>query len=419
MKTNFTSLKYALLLSITLFLSAALQAQPILNFNSTPVLISGSSLAIGAKYSFANVAPGTSAVVTIVGATGSASVAILDDNTLTKPEAFSPQIRVPANSTGMVEFKIEFFNPALTVLKNMSEVIATAMDIDGSAESLYEMDMLDLGGGNCKYQSSPLEISVTKTGTEFLGSNVIGFEYPGVDTTAKQVMFTVTNENISSFRYKAGAINLLSSTISRQKGIYFKDFTYVNYVILPVKYVSFDAVVVEKSIALNWITELEVNNNHFEIERSFDGTNFTNIGMALDGFTNGAQKTYQFNDNGVELQTKAIVYYRLKQVDNDGRISYSIILAVKLQAKTGVVIETSPNPFTENLNIRFTTTDNGNATVNVVNSNGQKVLSKQTVVSKGYNTLQVNGLSNLAPGMYIAQLYVNGTVAGTQKIIKN
>ena len=43
-----------------------------------------------------------------VGATGGAYVTILDDNTLTKPEAFSPTIHIPALSTGMVEFKIEF-----------------------------------------------------------------------------------------------------------------------------------------------------------------------------------------------------------------------------------------------------------------------------------------------------------------------
>ncbi len=419
MKTNFTSLKYAVLLSITLFLTGALQAQSLFRFNSTPVLISGTDLTVGAKYSFATVAPGTSAVVTIIGATGGATVAILDDNSLTKPEAFSPQIKIPANSTGMVEFKIEFFNPSLTTLKNMPLVVATAMDIDGSFGSIYENDVLNMGGGNCKYQSSPLEISVTKTGTEFSASNVVGVEYPGVDTTAKQVMFTVTNQNISSFTYKAGAINLGSGSINRQKGIYFKDFDYFNYIILPVKYVSFDAAVTEKNITLKWVTDQEINNNHFEIERSVSGTDFATIGIVLGGFENGTNKSYLFNDNTAELQSTTVVYYRLKQIDNAGRISYSNIIVVKMQSKTAVAIETSPNPFTENLNVRFTTDEIGTAVIDIINSAGQKVMSKQSVVSKGYNTLQLNGLSKLAPGMYVAQLFINGKVTGMQKVIKN
>ncbi|MBP6025592.1 T9SS type A sorting domain-containing protein [Ferruginibacter sp.] len=423
MKTNSTFLKYAVLLIVVLAFSIQVKATPPssynFSFNSVPSAMQASTaFIVGNKFKFGSVASGTDAIVTILSATGGATVALLDDNTTTKPEAFSPKINVPALSTGTVEFKIEFVN-GVGNPKVIDTLRATAMDIDGNS-TLKEIDALDMGPGCLlSYLSTSLQINVVQTGTQFLATNIAGMEYAGVDTSAKQVMFTLANTNISSFTYKAGAVNLANSSTSRQKGIYFKGFDYVPASTMPVKYSAFDAVVVNQSVVLNWITEQEINNNHFEVERSFDGVSFTTTAMVLDGFENGSKKNYQFKDNDAVLQTKAVVYYRLKQVDNDGKGFYTNTLVVKLKAAEGVVIQTSPNPFTENLNIRFTSTGNAVAEISIINANGQQVLSKKSNVSKGYNNIQVGGLTTLAPGMYVAQLKMNGVVTGTQKIIKN
>ena len=82
-------------------------------------------------------------------------------------------------------------------------------------------------------------------------------------------------------------------------------------------------------------------------------------------------------------------------------------------------MQTSPNPFTENLNIHFTTTGNGLGEITITSINGQKIIAQQTAVSKGYNNLKLNGLNRLAPGMYTVQLTINGTIISNQKIIKN
>ena len=95
------------------------------------------------------------------------------------------------------------------------------------------------------------------------------------------------------------------------------------------------------------------------------------------------------------------------------------MIAVRLQAKTGMVMQASPNPFTDNLNIRFNSTENGNADIRILNLAGQTMLSKQSTISKGYNNLQIDGLSKLTVGMYFAQLVINGAVIDNQKVIKN
>ncbi len=420
MKTNFTPFRYFVLVIALQFLTSDIKADNLynFNFNSTPVLVSGTNLAVGAKYQFLNVATGTQAIVTIMSATGGATVIMIDDNSLTMPEAFSPQVRIPANSTGMVEFKIEFFtgsgnsnNPRI-----IDTLRATAMDIDGN-NNLHEMDALNMGGGVVSYLSNTLEINVAQASTEFLATNIAGNEYGGVDTSAKEVMFTVTNTAISSFTYKAGGNNQASSAVTRQKGIYFKGF---NYLIMPVKYLSFDAVVNGESVLLKWITAQELNHSHFEVERSFDMNSYNTAGLVLDGFTtNGSGKSYQFKDNSAQLKGRSMVYYRLKQVDIDGKVTYSKVLAVRLQAKSDVTMQVSPNPFVEDITIRFASTENATAQIRITNLAGQTMLSKQSTITKGYNNIKIESLSGLAAGMYMVQLTMNGTVINNQKLIKN
>lgn len=189
---------------------------------------------------------------------------------------------------------------------------------------------------------------------------------------------------------------------------------------LPVKYLSFDAVVNDKAVLLKWVTAQEINNSHFEVERSFDRNNFSSIGLVFDGYAvNGTDKSYQFKDNSTELQYRSIVYYRLKQIDIDGKATISNVLAVRLQAKADAVLQVSPNPFMENLTARFNAVESGIAIIRISNAAGQIILSKQVTISKGYNNIQIEGLNGLATGMYVARLSINGAFIDNQRIIKN
>ena len=100
---------------------------------------------------------------------------------------------------------------------------------------------------------------------------------------------------------------------------------------LPVKYLLFEGKRITNSLLLNWITTEEINNNYFQIERSFNGIDFIQIGLALDGFENGTKKEYAFKDYSDLLKNKEIIYYRLKQIDNDGNYTFSKNLIVSLK----------------------------------------------------------------------------------------
>lgn len=391
-----------------------------LNFNSIPDVLSGVLNGLNSKCKFYNVRLGMDAEVTVKSASSNASIDIFDDNTVTKPEAFSPKIKVPAGQSGYVEFEIKFVHSITGTAFEMDSLFVTAIDIDGNA-TLKEFDVLNLGSGSTAIHASATpEITVEKHGNEYKGTNIGGIEYDGVDSTAKNVMFTVKNKNVRSFIYRAGVNNTSGSEASRQKSIYFKNFSYVNQTILPVKYASFDAAVTDKSVVLKWVTSMETNNDHFEVERSFT-SDFSTIGLVLDAesLVNG-NRTYRFKDNAAALQGKTVVYYRLKQVDANGKFTYSNTLAVRLQPiNSDVAIQVAPNPFAEKLYVRFTAAENGTADIRINSIAGQTVVSKQSIISKGYNNLQVDGLTKLAPGMYVAIVMMNGAVIGSQKVIRN
>lgn len=190
--------------------------------------------------------------------------------------------------------------------------------------------------------------------------------------------------------------------------------------IVPVKLVSFDATLVGNAVNCKWTTENEINNNHFELERSFDGNNFTMVALILGGKNAGnLRTTYEYNDKSASIQNKNIIYYRLRQVDIDGKYTYSHIIAVKLGSTNFQKIQVSPNPFSASLVIKFETAEKGNATINILNATGQKMAINNSNVNKGSNSIQIGSLESLPKGIYIAQVFVNGKISGIQKVVKN
>jgi len=93
---------------------------------------------------------------------------------------------------------------------------------------------------------------------------------------------------------------------------------------LPVTLSNFAATTNGNNVMLNWLTAIELNTNHFIIQHSVDGYNFTNIGT-INAIGSGANK-YEFTDKNPANGSN---YYRLQSVDKDGAISYSKVVSVQ------------------------------------------------------------------------------------------
>jgi uncharacterized repeat protein (TIGR01451 family) len=114
---------------------------------------------------------------------------------------------------------------------------------------------------------------------------------------------------------------------------------------LPVTLVAFTAETVHNRDAqLTWSTASEANNDHFEVERSFDGTRFTKLDQVAGQGTTILRTAYAFTDAGVASKATGAVYYRLKQVDTDGKSSYSPVRTVSFTKTAVLSLSLYPNP---------------------------------------------------------------------------
>ena len=109
---------------------------------------------------------------------------------------------------------------------------------------------------------------------------------------------------------------------------------------LPVTVHSFDARKIQHVVLLEWITESEINNDRFEIERSGDGVNFSKLLQTSSRGNSNVPVTYQLFDRS---PAAGINYYRLVQYDKDGRVTYFGTRTVQLfESANTIHIITNP-----------------------------------------------------------------------------
>ncbi|MEO0723254.1 MAG: T9SS type A sorting domain-containing protein [Bacteroidota bacterium] len=159
---------------------------------------------------------------------------------------------------------------------------------------------------------------------------------------------------------------------------------------LPVEMLSFTIKPNDKDVQLTWLTATEINNSHFEIERSTDARVFEKIGLVGGAGTTHYEQQYQFVDQRPATGTN---YYRLRQVDYDGQFDYSEIKTAYFE--TGIAdspkLSLYPNPTLHTLHLQ--SEQRGIENIEVFNSFGQKVLEQQASVSELTHTIDVEGLA--------------------------
>lgn len=182
---------------------------------------------------------------------------------------------------------------------------------------------------------------------------------------------------------------------------------------LPIELIDFTATANKNQIDLNWVTATELNNMGFEIQRKTENQRFEKIGWVSGQGNSETEKNYDFQDDNL---TKGILYYyRLKQVDYDGSISYSPIRSAKIDPLPGSV-QLSPNPVNQILNIKtFGFTDKA-ATLNVFDLSGKQIFTQALELNNQENTFEIH-TSNWPAGVYFVRV-TSRNQTETIKILK-
>jgi len=185
----------------------------------------------------------------------------------------------------------------------------------------------------------------------------------------------------------------------------------------PVKLLDLTATKMNKDIRLDWSTASEINNNYFSVQRSFDGSDFTAIGNVKGAVNSNTLTNYMFPDQNAQSLNQPVIFYRLKQVDMDGKFSYSNIVKVEFNSKDERVVAAIPNPFTDKLSVSFNTAEVEPVTIKIINMNGQVVFERLINTAIGVNSISLDEAADLSEGVYFVNLIFRNEVS-TTKVLK-
>ncbi|MEL6676872.1 MAG: T9SS type A sorting domain-containing protein [Bacteroidota bacterium] len=181
----------------------------------------------------------------------------------------------------------------------------------------------------------------------------------------------------------------------------------------PVEYESLSAAPGKTGVMVTWVTSQERNNDYFSLERSMDGSSFSEI-QVIDGLGNSnVSNTYQFLDKA-PLSGK--VYYRLRQTDFNGGFEYSPIIEAFVEVGQ-VALSIAPNPIVDGA-IQLSLPGLANAkTVNIQLLDMQGKLLQQTNHTFEKSTdLRLDWGSSLKPGIYFLKIET-GSALLTERVM--
>jgi len=242
---------------------------------------------------------------------------------------------------------------------------------------------------------------------------IVNEDESGCGTCAIDYDVRKASDNTSiSGGFKSGSTPISLSTseaqvyvvirIKRNSSPKLLDFTItVLNTVLPVELLTFTGAKKETDNHLNWVTASELNNDYFTIERSKDGVIFEAMGKVKGNGTTPKVNKYAFVDDAPYQQT----YYRLKQVDYDGKFEYSKIVYLERGNQTPLQnnILVYPNPTKNTLSVDVSLIGNESVEIAVFDAKGSLVYKGNKQMEKGLNqtVLDVNSYTK---GLYLIKI---------------
>jgi hypothetical protein len=210
-----------------------------------------------------------------------------------------------------------------------------------------------------------------------------------------------------------GAHLAWAATFTGGQDVYYSFITDTTYI--PVELISFNATSNGAEVILSWSTASELNNQLFEVQRSFEGSDFATIGFVNGKGTTSEKQDYLYKD---KILADGKYYYRLKQIDYLGQSDYSDIIEMDIRIFSSYLLEQNyPNPFNPTTTIGYGLKEKSNVKIRVLNSIGEEVaLLVNGEKESGYHTVEFNA-ANLPSGVYFYQLQAGSYIEAKKMIL--
>jgi RHS repeat-associated protein len=178
---------------------------------------------------------------------------------------------------------------------------------------------------------------------------------------------------------------------------------------LPLTWLDFNGVRRNNDALLNWTITNEINTSYYSVERSLNGTQFSAIGTVQARGNSNSLSQYSFTDRNIVALDAPVIYYRIREVDVDGRYFYSRVIALRIESSQNEPLITAfPNPFNQYITLQVTPaapTDKINR-VQLYSTSGALLYQKEIGRAGVYSGV-LNDLPQLASGMYLLKIIVN------------
>jgi hypothetical protein len=185
---------------------------------------------------------------------------------------------------------------------------------------------------------------------------------------------------------------------------------------LPVQLAAFEARATGMQALLTWSTASEVNNAYFVPEASTDGQTFVALGKVAGAGNSSQPRSYTFSDANLARYASTTIYYRLRQVDFDGKIQFSAVRPVATSAGS-LAIAAVPNPFTSELTLQLQSGLAGPASLLVLDATGRRQATISLELLPGTTQVRVPQAVTWPLGMYLVRL-TQGSEHYVQKVVR-
>ncbi len=188
----------------------------------------------------------------------------------------------------------------------------------------------------------------------------------------------------------------------------------------PITLMDITAVPINNTyIRIDWTTLVEINSNHFELERSVGNTlSFTPI-SSLNTLAPGGNSSYAipYTHNDMNVDKEVRYFYRVKMIDNDGSFTYSNIVDAKLFEGSTFISGIYPNPTDGKINVNIIAAEATEYAFQIYNPLGQEITKVFVQAKSGYNLFELD-LSQLAIGTYQLVILEGGKNQGVFKVVR-
>jgi hypothetical protein len=183
---------------------------------------------------------------------------------------------------------------------------------------------------------------------------------------------------------------------------------------LPVHLISFQGNMNKNyKVTLNWTVADNETVNNFEVERSFNGKDFTTVGVVFASEKYGTEN-YMFYETPANSDK---VMYRLKMIDKNHDVDYSRILIFQTKSMSSTDIKVYGNPVKDKLTFSYSSNETQMVNVKVYDITGKTLMSQKANIAEGSNMLSLSLNPTFKAGMYLVEVS-NGSDRQVAKFLK-